>query len=74
MSNETDNVVPELMPQLELLIGDNRQQWAEIATNLHAWHWCNAQPTVAELFGVEIVKPEFGRGSVPLIQAAFHVS
>jgi hypothetical protein len=36
LSRQWEDLSGELMPLLEALISDNRQQWAEIATSLHA--------------------------------------
>jgi hypothetical protein len=70
LSRQTDNLSLELMPQLDLVIGDNRQQWAEVAASLHAALGV-PRPTVAALF---VAKPESLRGSVPFIQAALGVN
>jgi hypothetical protein len=58
----------ELMPLLDPVIGDNRQQWAEIAASLHAARGI-PRPTVAELFSAG---PETGplQWNLALVQAA----
>jgi hypothetical protein len=60
------------MPLLEAAIGDNRQQWAEVAASLHAARGI-PRPTVAELFSTKPeTPPKAGplQGNLPLLQAA----
>jgi hypothetical protein len=71
LSRKREDLSGELMPLMEAAIGDNRQQWAEIAASLHAARGI-PRPTVAELFEV---RPESSRqadplqASLPLLQA-----
>ena len=71
LSRKREDLSAELMPLLEA-IGDNRQQWAEIATSLHAALGV-PRPTVAELFSSKPgTTPKAGtlQGNLPLLQAA----
>ncbi len=71
-SRKWEDLSEELMPLLEAMIHDNRQQWAEIAASLHAARGI-PRPTVAVLFSE---RPETSsqagplRGNLPLLQAA----
>jgi hypothetical protein len=49
LSRKGEDLSGELMPLLDPAIGDNRQQWAEIAASLHAARGI-PRPTMAELF------------------------
>lgn len=60
LSGQAENLAGELMPLLNAAIGDDRQQWAEIAAGLHAAEGI-PRPTVAHLFSA---KPE-ARRAVP---------
>jgi hypothetical protein len=60
------------MPLLEAAIGDNRQQWADVAASLHAARGI-PRPTVAELFSTKPeTQPKAGplQGNLLLLQAA----
>ena len=66
LGTQSEDLSGELMPLLETAIGDDRQQWATVAANLHAAQgW--PRPSVAQLFSG---KPEALKGSLPLAQAA----
>jgi hypothetical protein len=72
LSHQWEDLSGELMPLLEAVIGDNRQQWAEIAASLHAARGI-PRPTVAELFSARLeTPPKAGplQGNLPLLQAA----
>ena len=72
LSRKWEDLSGELMPLLEAAIGDNRQQWAEVAASLHAAHGI-PRPTVAELFSTKPeTPPKAGplQGNLPLLQAA----
>jgi hypothetical protein len=72
LSRRWEDLSPELMPLLESGIGDNRQQWAEIAANLHAARGI-PRPAVAELFAArpeDLAKPGPFQGNLPLLAAA----
>lgn len=66
----------ELLPLLEPAIGDNREQWAEIAASLHAARGI-PRPTIAELFSAPLEAPagqippkaDPRQGNLPLLQA-----
>jgi hypothetical protein len=71
LSRQGEDLSGELMPLLEV-IGDNRQQWAEIAASLHAARGI-PRPTVAELFAAKPeTLPKAGplQRSLPLLVAA----
>ena len=72
LSRKWEDLSGELMPLLEAVIGDNRQQWAEVAASLHAARGI-PRPTVAELFAAKPeTPPKAGplQGNLPLLQAA----
>jgi hypothetical protein len=72
LSRKWEDLSGELMPLLEALIGDNRQQWAEVAASLHAARGI-PRPTVAELFSAKPETPPKAsplQGNLPLLQAA----
>jgi hypothetical protein len=72
LSRQEEDLSGELMPLLETAIGDNRQQWAEVAASLHAARGI-PKPTIAELFSVKAeTPPKSGplEGNLPLLQAA----
>jgi hypothetical protein len=48
LAHQHENLRAELMPQLELVIGDERPRWAELAANLLAMEGI-PRPSVAEL-------------------------
>ena len=72
ISRKWEDLSGELMPLLEV-IGDNRQQWAEVAASLHAARGI-PRPTVAELFAAKPeTAPKAGgplQGNLPLLLAA----
>jgi len=72
LSRKREDLSGELMPLMEAAIGDNRQQWAEIAASLHAARGI-PRPTVAELFEARPESPQQAgpfQASLPLLQAA----
>jgi hypothetical protein len=71
LSRKQEDFSGELMPLLEV-IGDNRQQWAEVAASLDAARGI-PQPTVAELFAAKpgtLPKGARLQGNLPLLLAA----
>ena len=71
LSRKREDLSGELMPLLEPVIGDNRQQWAEVAASLHAARGI-PRPTVAELFSAKPESPPKAaplEGNLPLLQA-----
>jgi hypothetical protein len=56
LSRKWEDLAGELMPLLDPAIGDNRQQWAEVAASLHAARGI-PRPAIAELLSE---KPEIG--------------
>jgi hypothetical protein len=72
LSQQQEDLSADLMPLLEAVIGDDRQQWAEIAASLHAARGI-PKPTVAELFAAKPGNPPNAgpfQGNLPLLQAA----
>jgi hypothetical protein len=72
LARKWEDLSGELMPLVEPAIGDNRQQWAEIATGLHAARGI-PRPTVAELFSAKpetLQKAGPLQGNLPLLWAA----
>lgn len=72
LSRQGEDLSGELMPLLDPAIGNNRQQWAEVAANLHAARGI-PRPTVAELFSEEpeiLHKLAPMQGNLKLIEAA----
>jgi hypothetical protein len=69
---QREDLSGELMPLLDASIGDDRQQWAEIAASLHAAQSV-PRPGVAELLSTksaELPRDWAGRENLPLIRAA----
>jgi hypothetical protein len=70
--HQMEDLSADLMPLLSVAIGDDRQQWAEIAAGLHAAQGI-PRPTVADLFSAKpgaIPAPGPSRGNLLLLQAA----
>jgi hypothetical protein len=69
---QMEDLSGDLMALLGPAIGDDRQQWAEIAASLHAAQGIPS-PTVADLFSAKpgaLPTPGPLRGNLPLVQAA----
>jgi hypothetical protein len=67
---QNDDLSRELMPLLEPAIGDDRERWAEVASNLMAAQGI-PRPGIADLLSSTVKKEDFpGRQSLFLVRAA----
>ena len=70
LAQQSENLTGELMPLLEPVIGDDRERWAEIASNLMAAQGI-PRPSVADLLAAKVERKAWpGRESFFLAQAA----
>jgi hypothetical protein len=70
--HQREDLSADLAPLLSLAIGDDRQEWAEIAASLYAAQG-TPRPTVADLFPAKpgpVPPPGPWQANLPLVQAA----